>query len=263
MADYLLDQQEEQARRRFQRKAEIQDPATKSYLDRIGVAQGWRCLEVGGGGGSIAAWLCERVGARGGVVATDIEPRFLRLLDLANLEVLEHNVVTDDLPGAFDLVHAREVLCHLPEREEVLAKLARAVRPGGWILIEDVDISTDQPDPESPGPERALYEKVTSAIFAFLGQRGLDLRFGARLPRLLERAGFEQICSEGRIHLFRGGADHWRSAHMMAFAQLQEPVVATGAVTNREYSSFLELADRPGFGWREALMLASWGHRPV
>lgn len=50
---------------------------------------------------------------------------------------------------------------------------------------------------------------------------------------------------------------------MMAFVQLQEPVVATGAVTAREYRSFLELADRPGFGWREALMLASWGRRPV
>jgi len=263
MSEYVLDRQEQQARRRFQRKSAIQDPATESYLDRIGVAGGWRCLEIGGGGGSIAASLCQRVGAQGRVVATDIEPRFLRLLDLPNLEVLEHDVVTDDLPGTFDLVHAREVLCHLPEREEVLGKLARAVRPGGWILIEDVDISTDRPDPGAPAPERALYDKVTRAIFAFLAARGVDLRFGQRLAPLLERLGFEAICSEGRIHLFRGGAEHWPSAHMMAFAQIEEPVVSSGAVTHDEFGAFLELAHRPGFGWREALMLASWGRRPV
>jgi SAM-dependent methyltransferase len=262
MSEYLLDKEEALARRRFDRKSEIQDPATTSYLERIGVAEGWRCLEVGGGGGSIAAWLCERVGEQGRVVATDVEPRFLRLLDRSNLEVLEHDIVSDDLPGTFDLVHAREVLCHLPEREAVLAKLVRAVRPGGWILIEDVDVSTDRPDPDASEAERALYEKVTGAIYAFLERRGLDLYFGARMASLLERLGLEQLCSEGRIHLFRGAAAHWRSAHMMAFAEIRDAVVAAGGASDQEYRSFLELADRPGFGWREALMLASWGQRP-
>ena len=36
------------------------DPTTLAHLDRIGVGAGWRCLEVGAGGGSVAAWLGER-----------------------------------------------------------------------------------------------------------------------------------------------------------------------------------------------------------
>ncbi|HZM84459.1 MAG TPA: class I SAM-dependent methyltransferase [Candidatus Limnocylindrales bacterium] len=42
--------------------------------------------------------------------------------------------------AAFDVIHARAVLTHLPERDEVLARLVAALRPGGWLLIEDVDI---------------------------------------------------------------------------------------------------------------------------
>ena len=101
---------------------------------------GWRCLEVGGGGGSIARWLCQQVGAQGQVVATDIDTRFLDELDLPNLEVLRHDAVNDALPeAAFDLVHARAVLCHLAGRDEVLSKLVTALRPGGWLLLEEAD----------------------------------------------------------------------------------------------------------------------------
>ncbi|MCP4657105.1 MAG: methyltransferase domain-containing protein [bacterium] len=264
MTQYLLDQEWEEARQRLSLQEQVLDPATIGYLERIGVAEGWHCLEIGGGGGSIAAWLCLRVGSAGRVVATDLKPRFLKALEFPQLEVLEHDIVTDDLEsGAFDLVHLREVLIHIPEREAVLRKLTQAVKPGGWLLAEETDVSTDSPEPTSPEPMRQLYRKVVEAIYSFLGDRGLDLTFGARLFGFLRSLDLEHLHAEGKLYMYRGGSAGTRSPHMMAFAQLREAVVSTGRVTDQEFQSFLDLSDNPEFAWREALTLSAWGRRPL
>ncbi len=53
----------------------------------------------------------------------------------------------DDLPTAqFDLIHARLVLIHIPAREAVLERLVTALRPGGWLVIEDFDVLSLVPD---------------------------------------------------------------------------------------------------------------------
>ena len=42
------------------------DAATIRYLEEIGLSGGWRCLEVGGGAGTIAEWMCLHRRACGG-----------------------------------------------------------------------------------------------------------------------------------------------------------------------------------------------------
>src|SRR2546426_9776434 len=81
------------------------DPGTIRHLEALGVGPGWRCWEIGAGGGSIAAWLCERVGNGGQVLATDLETTFLEELPYATIVVRRRDIVADDLPeGPFDLV---------------------------------------------------------------------------------------------------------------------------------------------------------------
>ena len=49
-----------------------------------------------------------------------------------------HDITADAIPLArYDLIHARLVLSHLPQRREVLVRLTQALRPGGWLVIED------------------------------------------------------------------------------------------------------------------------------
>jgi len=261
---YILDKDDEEARRRFELLARLSDPATIDYLLRIGVGGGWRCLEIGAGGGSIAAWLCRRVGPAGRVVATDTDTRFLKELEFSNLEVREHDVTKDDIEGAsFDLVHARNVLVHIPARTAALRRLAGALRPGGWILVEDPEVGTFAPEPEAPGELKELFGKVTAAIFSFLQGSGLDPYFGARWFGLLHLLGFEQVSSEGRLHCFSGAPGGMKSPHMPAFAQLREQIVAGGAVTDKEFMAFLDLQNNPSFKWREGLTIAAWGRRPL
>ncbi len=40
----------------------------------------------------------------------------------------------------FDLAHARAALTHIPERRRALERIISAIRPGGWLMIEDVDM---------------------------------------------------------------------------------------------------------------------------
>src|SRR4051794_23215559 len=105
MTEYLFDNAAPQVARRFDALAALYDPITARHLEARGVADGWHCLEVGGGSGSVAAELARRVGPTGRVVVTDIDPRHLealRGLGLANVEVRRHDVTVDPLEvGAF------------------------------------------------------------------------------------------------------------------------------------------------------------------
>src|SRR5258708_22948748 len=106
MATYAYDNAWHTERRRLALLEAELDPGTIQQLAARGVGPGWHCLEIGAGGGSIASWLTQRVGPTGHVLATDINTRFLDALDLPNLEVRLHNIVTDELPvNSFDLVH--------------------------------------------------------------------------------------------------------------------------------------------------------------
>ncbi|TMA30911.1 MAG: class I SAM-dependent methyltransferase [Deltaproteobacteria bacterium] len=131
---YSFDASWEGERQRLARIEAWLDPHSIRIFEEHGVQPGWRCLDVGAGGGSLTQWLCERVGPRGSVVALDADTRFLDKLGAANLEVRRADVEHEPLPeGEFDLVHTRFLLQHLPERERVLEKLARGLKPGGLL----------------------------------------------------------------------------------------------------------------------------------
>src|SRR6478609_9538002 len=78
---YIFDNAaERETEQRFGSLAALYDPRTIHFLEATGVGSGWRCLEIGAGGESIATWLADRVGDTGHVTATDIDPRFLATL---------------------------------------------------------------------------------------------------------------------------------------------------------------------------------------
>ncbi len=109
--------------------ADLLDPLTFARLAQTGVQDGWNCLEIGAGGGSVARWLADRAAPRGHVFATDIKPGLIPPHD--GLTVTKHDIVHDPLPeAAFDLVHARLVLSHLTERTAVLQAAARRAEAG-------------------------------------------------------------------------------------------------------------------------------------
>ena len=119
----------------------IADPRSIRLLDGLGVGMGWRCAELGAGGGSMASWLARRVGASGSVLAVDRDVTLLRHLSAQPaIEVVRAPIEDLDLaPGSFDLIHTRNVLMHMDAADGVIARLVDALRPGGVLLLEEAD----------------------------------------------------------------------------------------------------------------------------
>lgn len=260
---YLLDEHEKEARRRLELLARVEDPGTIACLSRIGLEPGLRCLEVGAGAGSIARWLSEQVAPDGRVVATDVETRFLEPIQSSVLEARRHDIVADELEEcAFDLVHVRHLLVHVPGRESVLSRLARAVKPGGWLVVEEIDRVTDGPDPSAPEPWRLLYERVVGEIYDFVTEKGLDPSFGGRLFGLFRELGLTELSGEGRLHQYRGHPHVEASPHVAAFVELRDFIAERGKVSSSEFDDFVGLTRNPDFSWREGLTMAVRGRKP-
>ena len=192
MATYQFDNLWHQARQRLRGIEATWDPGTIRHLETLGVSEGWQCLEVGGGGGLIAEWLSQRVGPSGHVLATDINTRFLEALHAPNLEVRRHDILADELPeGAFDLVHVRAVLMHMSEPAATVRRMVAALKPGGWLLAEEVDFSTLVPEPTAAAVTAALFQKGMQAVVTFIagGDYGQSIYRDLRVHGLVQRPG--------------------------------------------------------------------------
>ena len=254
MSYLFLDDQ----RARLKAAEDLLDEGTVRILERAGVAAGMRCLEVGAGGGSIARWLAERVAPNGLVVATDIATRDLDRGERTNLEVRQHDVTRDDLEqSSFDLVHARLVLEHLPERDMVLHKLAHALRPGGWLVVEDVDYVSAVPISEHGAREHERSQSVRLRAFS---AAGVDHTLGRQLPARLRALGLIDVGNEGRVWVMEGGSAgarwfRWSLAH------LRTRLVGAGMLTDDEVERMLELFEDPNWSAFSPIILAAWGRR--
>ncbi len=256
---YIFANSAAQAPSRFSALAEIFDPGTIRHLTDLGVETGWHCLEVGAGGGSVARWLAARVGEDGRVVATDVDTRWLETVRALNITVDRHDIGQDPLPeAAFDLVHARLVLQHVRDREAALARMVAALKPGGWILIEEFDNLSLLPDP-GVNPAEVLL-KTASALRYLMARRGVDLRYGRLLPSRLRGQGLVNVGVEGRVFMWQGsspGARLW-SAN---FEQLREAMIAAGLLTEQEIAEDLQRLGDADFMAPSPLLWSAWGRR--
>ncbi|MFE9426549.1 methyltransferase domain-containing protein [Kitasatospora sp. NPDC006697] len=255
---YLLDNRRREAGERFAAMAELFDPWTLRHLDAIGVAEGWHCWEVGAGAPGIPRALGERVGPTGRVLATDLDTSWLTGLP-GNVEVARHDVAADPLPeGEFDLVHARLLLVHLPDREAVLRRLAERVRPGGWLVIEDADPAL-QPlaCPDEHGPDQELANRIRRAFRALLAERGADLSFGRTLPRLLRAAGLAEVSSAGYFPLTSAAC---RSLEAATVRHLRAELLAAG-LTDGELDAHLANLAAEELDVTTAPLVSCWGRR--
>jgi SAM-dependent methyltransferase len=256
MSTYPFDQAWDKERSRLGGLEQKLDPGTIHHLETLGVGPGWRCWEVGAGGGSIAAWLCQRVADDGHVLATDLETTFLKRLSHPNLAVRRHDIVADGLPeGApFELVHARWLLHWITEPRRGLARMVAAVRPGGWLLVEEPDFVT-------------LFHACPSEIVRKVVTRlwgtevaTVDAEYGRRLFDGVRSLGLVDVESSGRVEMMRSGSPlctHLR----LSIAKSAAPAVESGAVTAEEVEEALARLNDATFATMSAITMAVWGRR--
>ncbi|MEU6084052.1 methyltransferase domain-containing protein [Streptomyces sp. NPDC047108] len=262
---YLLDNQQAEAGTRFDALSALFDASTFRHFEGVGIDEGWHCWEAGAGGPAVAAWLARRVGPRGRVLATDIDLSWTRAATtegIGGVEVLRHDVALDEPPaGPFDLIHARLLLVHVTDRDTVLRSVARALRPGGWLLIEDADPAL-QPliCPDEYGPEQELANRLRRGFRALLRERGADLAYGRKLPRLLRQAGLTQVEADAYFPITSPQCGVLEAATVH---QVRDKLLAAGLATDEEIERHLANIAAGRLDLATSPMISAWGRRPL
>jgi hypothetical protein len=188
-------------------------------------------------------------------MAVDIDTRFVDELERPNLAVHRQDVVTEPVPRhQFDLVHTRAVLSHLPARHEVLADLIAALRPGGWLLIEEIDFFPIH------ACGTGLYRDMIIALEGILSPAGLNCHWARGVAPLLQDGGLTAITAAADVGFYNGGSS---AAQFLAvsFEQLRDQLIA-GGCTADDLDRIAVLLDDPTVWFPNMALVGVAGQRP-
>jgi SAM-dependent methyltransferase len=259
---YLLDNRQVEAGQRLAALSSLFDPPTFRHIERLGIERGWHCWEVGAGGPSVASWMACQVGDEGAVLATDIDVSWMSGSETYPFEVRRHDVGTEaPPPGPFDLIHARLVLVHVPQRMAAMAAMITVLRPGGWLLVEDADPAL-QPLTciDEYGPEQRLANKLRRGFRGLLADRGADLGFGRTLPRILRQGGLVDVGAEG---FFPVTGPECTLLERATVEQTRAQMVAAGLATDEEIDQHLATVAAGFLDFATSPMISAWGRKPL
>jgi SAM-dependent methyltransferase len=237
--------------------ARVVDPGTRAALTGIGIAPGWHCCDVGSGAGTIAAWMAEQVLPHGRVVSIDVDTRFqppsAGIIEVRSLDVTRDAIGADE----FDVVHARGVLQHLVQREAVLDAMIAATKPGGWIVVGDVDWI--QFDAQAvPEPFATLSRTLRDLS---VEQHGYDGMWGRRLGSAFVEHGLIDVDTRGDVWTMRGGTDsaEW---YVAALERVLAVIPAGAFPPGFDARLAITQARRPDFAILSPLAMTATGRKP-
>lgn len=255
-------------RDRLVAQASALEPEARSLLDRIGVRPGWRAVDIGAGPIGILGLLSECVGPTGEVVGVDEVERFVDMAKdivaergLANVRLVRADARASGLPAAsFELVHERLVLIG-PDRDEIAAAMVDLACPGGFVVAQEIDVTSSFCEPTNPACERLLEAFVSS-----VRRIGAEPGIGRQLGAVLTRAGACDVVVDvtARLEVPRSP----RRAQLPALVRhAREGIVRAGLLTDAELDELVDEAlahhADPATLVFGGLLFQAWGRRPA
>jgi SAM-dependent methyltransferase len=256
-----------EGRERLRILSRVMRPTTLSLFDRVGIKGQMACLDVGCGGGDATLDLAELVGSHGSVVGWDIDEIKLGLARheaeekrFGNVEFRLSDIGQSEAASEFDLVYTRFLLTHLKDPAGALARIRQALRPGGIVIVEDIDFTGYFCHPDSAALRRYV-ELYTLAV----QRKGGDPNIGLRLPGLLIDAGFERMQTnvvqpagvEGEVKLLTA----------VTMENIADSVVTEGLAGRNEVDEVIaqlyELARDSRTYLSVPRVVQAWGYRPL
>ncbi len=202
MSDYVLERGQKGARR-LELLAAAMWPSTRAVLGRAGIEFGTRCLDLGCGIGTVT---CEIARMSGHCKGVDIDPGYI---DIARRRAAARRVAGTEFEAAsweqangepYDLVYARYLLSHLQDPTSALIHMRGCARPGGTVVVEDIDFQGHFHHPPHPAFERYL-ELYEGAVRS----HGGNARFGRNLLAAAREAGLVEVEIEMAISVHHRG----------------------------------------------------------
>lgn len=149
-------------------------------LERLGLGAGWRCVDVGAGGGDVSVALAEMVGRDGRVYAVDSDPSTrdeVARAAAAHAQVIALTQAGEDLslPEEVDLAFCRFLLLHVVDPAVVVAKMAASVRPGGWVVAQEPITSAGRIDGTPLSMPDARHPDIGALLPALVRDASLEV----------------------------------------------------------------------------------------
>ena len=260
-----------EGRERLRLVARVMAPSTSELLDRVGVAQDADCLDVGCGGGDVTLELARRAHA-GRIVGIDLDEAKLEIARVEareagadNIDYRCQDLQNPDLGSAYDVVHARFVLSHLVDPQAAVEGLVRVLRPGGVLVVVDIERAATLCEPPHRSFERYM-ELYTLAARA----RGVDPDIGPRLPAILAHAG----CRAVRVNVVqpvgrqpKGYEGDVKLTAPVTLESIADAILALDVVERSEIDSLVDDLYRLAADHETLIstprMVQAWGNRPV
>ncbi|MGW7253566.1 class I SAM-dependent methyltransferase [Streptomyces sp. NPDC054834] len=251
----LFDPEHPREAERIDAAAQVYDSVTTPRLRALGAGPGRRCLEVGAGTGTLARWLLEEARVDE-VVALDRDTSALAALAGPRLKVVTADITDESLrPGGFDLIHARFVLMHLPERRRLISRLAHWLNPGGWLVLGDAVEVPNALDTSS------AYRRTMDAMWQALKSTiGTDISSVPAYPHFLREEGLRSVAAELVCPPLVVGdplARFWSET----WGRMRPALVNTGRVDTAVIDEAMAYLASPGLAELAPGMMMAWGQR--
>lgn len=254
---------------RLRLQARVWGPAAEQLLDQIGIAPGWRCLDLGCGGRGILGPLSQRVGPSGKVVGVERDAQQLAAArayveeeKLTNVEILDTDAYATGIPDAsFDLVHVRFLFAPVGRDHELLTEMLRLVRRGGILAIQEPDASAWASHPPSPA-----WAALKTAILQAFKAGGGDFDAGVRTFGMLRSAGVKDVQVRSAVIALQDGHAYMRLPIQFA-TSLRQRIIAGGFLSESELDEQMAACEevvRDAATWVTSFILNQvWGNAPT
>lgn len=231
------------------------DGDAHTALRAAGLDRDWHCLEIGAGAGSVARWLADQC-PDGSVTAVDIDTRHLDDTERPNLTWRTGDIRKLDFAEcSFELVHSRLTFCHLPEREELVARAVRWLKPNGRLVLGDpmclpAAFSVHEP-----------LRRFFGALEAGWAAQGSDMTVWATtMPAQLARAGLADIDTLCRVNRL-GEKGPYGALAEANIRQEGAYLCGAGLLSQEDLDAVIDLCAEPGFTDIRSITLYAWGRK--
>jgi protein-L-isoaspartate O-methyltransferase len=257
--------------KRLQDQSAAVDEHTESVLRRAGLRSGMHVLDVGSGGGDVSLLVAKIVGEAGTVLgveraASSVEAATnrVRALGAGNISFEVSELATFETERAFDAIVGRFVLAYVPERVAVLRRLVRALRAGGIVVFQELDMS-----PICQVPPSELFEQARRWVLDAFTAGGAEVDMGTQLFAAFRAAGLPAPAMTAATPVV-GGANSIGYTHLVLALRSLLPKLESTGVTSASIGvdTLLERLredaaahDRVMFASRIVSAWTRWGER--
>jgi len=240
-------------------------PTTYQLLKRTGVGPGMVCLDMGCGGGGVTLGIARMAGPSGSVVGIDMDSVKLDAAGeeavrqgITNVQFRQASIYEWSEEQAYDRIYLRCLLTHLPDRVTALHALRRALKPGGVLVVEDIDFTGS-----FCYPRCAAYERYIDWYRRVVERRGGDADIGPKLHSLLVEAGLISVHMT-MVHHFHMNQEEKSLSHS-TLVNISEAVLSEGladaAELERAAAELQQFTDDPTTVLGLPRIFQAWGRR--